>query len=67
MINDGNVRKSVTKFGISAHIFSIEFDRHMKLNPISTEGGFFHPPICFLPVTFLFLSQFPQIWYLSQN
>ena len=29
-----------------------------ELNPIST-GGCFPPPICFLPVTFLFLSQFP--------
>ena len=30
------------------------------LNLISTGGGgCFHPPICFLPVTFLLLSQFP--------
>ena len=35
----------------------------MDLNPISTGegeggGGVFHPEFCFLPVTFLFLSQF---------
>ena len=30
-----------------------------NVNPISTGGGEFHPPIYFLPVTFLFLSQFP--------
>ena len=29
------------------------------LNPISTGGGVFHPPICILPITFLLLSQFP--------
>ena len=29
-----------------------------SLTPIST-GGLFHPLICFWPVTFLFLSQFP--------
>ena len=33
-----------------------------SINPISTGGGggvFSTPPICFLPVTFLLLSQFP--------
>ena len=32
-----------------------------NFNPISTGGGgsVFHPPICFLPVTFLCLNQFP--------
>ena len=29
------------------------------LNPISVGGGGVPPPICFLSVTFLFLSQFP--------
>ena len=33
-------------------------DSGPSFNPIST-GGCFPPPICFLPVTFLLLSQFP--------
>ena len=31
VINDGNIRKSVTKFRISAHKFPIECERYTKL------------------------------------
>ena len=33
--------------------------KSLKLNPISTGEGVFHTPIWPLPVTVLFLSQFP--------
>ena len=42
-------------------LFFKKYANLISFNPISTGGGgvFSTPIICFLPVTFLFLSQFP--------
>ena len=46
---------------IPGKIRSLAMNPILYLNPINTGGGggVFHPEYCFLPVTFLFLSQFP--------
>ena len=53
-----------SSFILYMYIFQLKYclaSVKMNLYPVSTGGGggVFHPPICFLLVTFLFLSQFP--------